>query len=172
MQLVIVRLVLTHSFQHSKQWDPVQHWEEVISLETAGRYPIGRKAAFFNRIINSLLTYSLTESSWTKSHHAEGRSSLITQALQHSGPLCYNVCARWGWLQEPSLLWSGIIHSCNNWQRFLDYKNIEWGLLLWAISCCERDERERSDLILSSWHVHCWFRGIPWALLEGGLVVL
>lgn len=81
-------------------------------------------------------------------------------------------CARWDWLQEPSLLWSGIIHSCNNWQRFLDYKKIEWGLLLWAISCCERDVKERSDLILSSWHVHCWFRGIPWALLEGVLVIL
>lgn len=76
------------------------------------------------------------------------------------------------WLQEPSLVWSGIIHSCNNWQRFLDYKNIEWGLLLWAISCCERDVRERIDLILSSWHVHCRFWGIPLALLEGVLVVL
>lgn len=81
-------------------------------------------------------------------------------------------CAPWDWLREPSLLWTGILHSCNNWQRFLDYKNIKWGLLLSAISCCERDVRERSDLILSSWHVHCWFRGIPWALLEGVLVIL
>lgn len=189
MQLVIVRLVLTHSFEHSKQWDPVQYWEEVISLETATRYPIGRKTAFCSEIKNSLLSYALTESSQTVSltmqkertyHSAPNLSSttLLGHLYQNIYKSTYitSISASgvwpWGWLKDSSPIWSWIIHSCNNWQWFLDCKNIKWALFLWAITCCDRDARVRNDLILFSWHVRGCFKGIHWALLTGVLVVV